>query len=177
MMTTSTAPFPYRDPYILNLEPHHSGLQTPLFFTERSLPPAVDFTFVVERQLEIRLTSIPSEIERHGWNAQFSLPARFEFVVTNDAEGMLLFDSLGHLIVHAPTAKLGYDGSGPSLSKNVMRILGVTEETINEIQAETRGKSKYVVIVSREKHVAQDGLEVAIRGHDVLDTWTWWSGV
>ena len=172
-MTTSTAPFPYKTPYFTQMEPVRFPDRVPVFQTADSMPSMRDFTFIVERQLVDRLSKISSEVERYGWNAQFTSPARLEFVYNDGVEGMLLFDSRGRLIVHVTTAKLGYDGYGGTVSKKIMRALGVPEQLIAQLWRETHGLHPYVIVVSREEHTTEeDGY--AIRGLDVKSEWEWW---
>jgi len=174
-VTTSTAPFPYRLPYYTQLTPTRRYGEQTIFKTPQSLDPMLDFTFLIERELIERLQRIEAEVERQGWNAQFTLPARLEFVFRDGFEGLLLFDSRGHLIVHVGPAKLGYEGHGAQLSKRIMHALGVSDDVVNEIQRDTRGMAPYAIIVSREVHTS-DAHEVSVAEHglEVLPDWEWW---
>ncbi len=52
-----------------------------------------------------------------------------------DSRGVTFFDDQGRLIVHVLHALLGYGGSGPMFSKQIMLHLGVSEEMFQDIQS------------------------------------------
>jgi len=86
----------------------------------------------------------------------FDRPDRIEFVMGEDTfttRGLILFDGRGRLIVHVVNALLGYGGSGPMLSKQILELLGVPGDIFELIQLEadqSKGVQPYKFIVTRE---------------------------
>ena len=67
------------------------------------------------------------------------------FLIADDAEGTEREKVLAHLA----NALLGYDGSGPELSKAILEHLGVPVSVFEAIQDATRNDYPYVVVVRR----------------------------
>lgn len=97
-------------------------------------------------------TSLVNQDGRYG----FGKPTRIELFMGSDTfrtRGLALFDKTGRLIVHVVNALLGYGGSGPHLSWQIMEFLGVSKEIFDKIQAATsqeNGTMPYRVILLRE---------------------------
>lgn len=174
MNATATAPFPYDSVYTDTLMRLLPAGEEPIYQTVTSLPALTDSDFLVWRALEPALDKIRGDVERNKWNAPLALPARLEFFWNDEFTGVVIFDSRGRLIVHSPVALLGYDGSGPGLSKKILLSLGVSQEMFDEIQAEIWNRRPYAVVVSREKRTEENGIKVAQRTLDVESEWTWW---
>ncbi len=106
----------------------------------------------------------------------FSRPVRLE-CFWNDyshKRGITVFDQHGRLIVHVVPALLGYEGSGPALSWQLMERLGVTRELFDQLQTEVHNNRPYMLIVSREQRIEHDDDQRLIpNATPVLDEWTW----
>lgn len=95
--------------------------------------------------------------------------ARIEFVYRTHydkgltLQGAILFDRQGQAILHFGHALLGYEGSGPSHSRDILRLLGLPAgifgDINNEIARDVGRDKKYVVVV--QKHT--DAFWEAIR--------------
>lgn len=175
MATPSTAPFPYRDARSTRLHirqvPENVGF--PYFEEEGSLPVIDTDTYTAWRRLELLFPDATSVEPGHA----FSIPARMEFFwdLQSDSRGVAFFDDRGRLIVHVLHALLGYGGSGPMFSKQIMLHLGVSEEMFQEIQAALWDQRPYKVVLSRERHDILDGdVEVVAPGSGILPNWEWW---
>jgi hypothetical protein len=91
-----------------------------------------------------------------------------------DTRGVAFYDDRGRLIVHVLHSLLGYGGSGPMFSKQIMLHLGVSEEMFQAIQAALWDQRPYKVVLSRERHDAFDGVEVVQSGSGITSEWDWW---
>lgn len=174
MDRTSTAPYPYQRPYMDNLEPAVREFGFPHWSTYMSFPAIDDGTDTSWVRLEIILAGVTALAQQHGWNASFGLPARLEFTWDNasDRRGVLIYDSRGQLIVHVVHALLGYSGSGPALSEQILSALGA-QELFAPMNQAARDRA-YVLVASRQPHGTIQGVDTAIPGMDVEQTWTWW---
>lgn len=179
MSNTSTAPFPYKNAYIDQLEAtsdSYSGLME--FRGGKSLPSIKSDTYEAWRLLEPLLAGIQMVARDKGPEATYGTVARLEFVwdASGDEEfrGVAIFDVNGRLVVHAQHALLGYSGSGPLLSLQIMKQLGITEEMYDDIQRSVWDQRPYTVVISREKHDVIDGVDTAYPTLDVESQWNWW---
>ncbi len=179
MATTSTAPFPYKNAYTDRLQSRtdsYDGMAE--YLQGHSLSPITSDTYDAWRMLEHILKGIEVVARDKGYEATYHTVARLEFFwdETGDQEqrGVAIFDTRGKLIVHALHALLGYSGSGPQLSQQIMMLLGISEHQFNEIQESVRNQRPYLVVVSREKHDVIDGVNTAYPTLDVESTWEWW---
>lgn len=77
------------------------------------------------------------------WKLAGHPPARFEFLRTNDENGVLVFDAEGNLLFHAVGPTLGYNGSGSILSRIIMRASGFSDEDFEMVNAMCREKFTY----------------------------------
>ncbi len=171
-MTTSFAPFPFYDMYTDHLRPLRYPGEAPVYQDESSLPAITATTTSAWQELEPKLLELMTAYDGEHAGPRFGSPARLEFFVSDESEGLNIFDSYGRHIVHVQPAKLGYNGSGPTLSINVMRLLGVSDEIIQQLQTELRGVPLYKVVVTRE--VRADDEIRATAGAEVATGWTWW---
>ena len=91
-------------------------------------------------------------IDRRGG---FAKPARIELYMGADSfrtRGLVIFDESDRLIVHVVNALVGYGGTGPQLSKQILSFLDVSPEIIDEIQAATsqeKGSKPYNILLVR----------------------------
>lgn len=100
--------------------------------------------------------------------------SRVELFSGRNRRGLMLFDNTGVALLHVPPALLGYSGSGPILSEQILTALGVTEEMFREACGAANYDHGYMVIFSREEIQEVNGVETALpRGE--LGEWTWWS--
>lgn len=71
--------------------------------------------------------------------------------------GAVLYDSTGQPVFHFVNALIGYSGSGPALSREILRALGVNDYRIDQINEGVRTlmlrKLPYVVIVELDETV------------------------
>ena len=70
-------------------------------------------------------------------------------------------------------ALLGYGGSGPYLSEQILTLLGVSQEMFEEIQRATWDRP-YLIILSRQKREVIEGVDTAYPTLQVEDEWRWW---
>lgn len=179
MATTSTAPFPYKSAITDRLEAERNYSNGCMEYSHgRSLPPIDDETFGTWRMLEPLLAGIQVLAHEKGFDAAYSTIARLEFFwsVEDDDEyrGVAIFDSRGQLVVHVLHALLGYGGSGPTLSRQIMGLLGVSIEMLDDIQRAVWNQRPYKIVVSREKHDTIEGVDTPYPTLDVEPQWEWW---
>lgn len=177
MAITSTAPFPHTSAYTDRRTPEMGYRSGHLEYQDgRSLRPMDGHTETIWRTLRLILMGIMEDARSRDWNADYSTPARMEFFWDPKAEqrGVVIFDSQGRMIVHVLHALLGYGGSGPGLSENIMKTLGVTEEMIKDIQESVWSEQPYKLIVSRQLHEIIEGVNAAYPTLDVEPEWSWW---
>ena len=149
-----------------------SDVGFPYFEEEDSLPVIDTDTYSAWQRLELLFPDATSVEPGHA----FGVPARMEFFWDLDADtrGVAFYDDRGRLIVHVLHALLGYGGSGPMFSKQIMLHLGVSEEMFQAIQAALWDQRPYKVVLSRERHDAFDGVEVVQSGSGITSEWDWW---
>lgn len=150
----------------------------PLWQDDASMPALTQSTHVVWQQLEPILVRIDEARESEQFTASppFSLPARLELIWDrhhSHRQGLVMFDSQGQLIVHVVHALLGYDGSGPQLSKQILTHLGVGEAMFEQIQHEVRDRP-YLVVLSRQKRRFDQGITTTYPTHEVEGEWEYW---
>lgn len=106
----------------------------------------------------------------------FDTPARLECFWDDNLRkrGITIFDQQGRLIIHVHSALLGYEGSGPRLSWQLMERLGVPRKLFDELQVEANLSRPYMMIVSREQYEHRDGTHYIAIGTPVQDAWTRW---
>lgn len=83
--------------------------------------------------------------------------------------GVVLYDNKGRAVMHVVHALLGYSGSGPALSGQILKALGVPEEMFEEAN-NTVPHQDYVLVFSREQ-VSND---TAVLYGTPRETWEWW---
>lgn len=88
--------------------------------------------------------------------------------------GAVFFDSTGQTVMHVMHALLGYNGSGPTLSKCLLRQLGVEQAMFDELNGRLQNQAYYVILSREATLTHDDGVEVAQRSGPVSDTWRWW---
>jgi len=99
--------------------------------------------------------------------------SRVELFSGRNRRGLMLFDNTGAALLHVPLALLGYSGSGPILSEQILTALGVSKEMFREACSAANYDHGYMVIFSREEIQKVEGVEAAIpRGE--LGEWRWW---
>jgi hypothetical protein len=62
----------------------------------------------------------------------------------SDVRGMLLYQNT-KFVVHVLHALIGYIGAGPTLTKNILVMLGVTEAQFDEVNQQVQNRSAAVV--------------------------------
>ncbi len=168
MANNSTEPFQRRIPLLADIVPEAPSEYGPLLWqTEDSLPAIVDDTDTAWSKLGPTLYDI---VHEESTAFGFEAPTRVELVWDRDPRpallgdqdirGLALFDSNGRLFVHVVHALVGYDGSGPTLSRDILRLIGVPYSVFNEIQAATAHRS-YAIILER---------------HEATGKWRWSEG-
>lgn len=176
MVGFSNAPYPYRLPSVDRLEPQRPLHDYALWQDYRSLPAISSPTDRSWLICKVLLTGVVV-LAGHEDPDSFGLPARLEFF-RNDARyerGVVIFDNQGRMIVHVVHALLGYGGSGPYLSEQILGFLGVPEETFHEIQQAVWQSDRYMVVVSRQQHGVIEGVDAAFFISNVeAEEWTWW---
>lgn len=104
--------------------------------------------------------------------------ARIEFIHswTGNIErrGALVFDNRWEALFCAQHALLGYGGSGPELSLNILMASGVPEELFHEANSLVTSHDYDSVVFSREETYIDDGEVRTSINRPVLDHWTWW---
>ncbi len=177
MAVSTTAPYPYDKPLLAKTPYVVHDHQ----FTWQHLgtfPAITGPTDAAWKQIEIILTGI-IELARHKSYeilTTYSTPARVELLWSRDNRdfrGLVIFDSMGRLIVHVTNALLGYGGSGPYLSEQILTLLGVSNEMFEEIQQATWDRP-YLIILSRQKREVIEGVDTAYPTLQVEDEWRWW---
>lgn len=177
MAVSTTAPYPYDKPLLAKTAYVVHDHQ----FTWQHLgtfPAITGPTDAAWRQIEIILTGV-IELARHKTyeiSTTYSTPARVELLWSRDNRdfrGLVIFDSMGRLIVHVTNALLGYGGSGPYLSEQILTLLGVSQEMFEEIQRATWDRP-YLIILSRQKREVIEGVDTAYPTLQVEDEWQWW---
>lgn len=104
----------------------------------------------------------------------FGLPARVElfwYRERQELRGLAIFDTEERLIVHVAHALLGYSGSGPILTREILKLLGVSKEMFEKLQRAAWDQN-YLIILSRERPAPYEGLDNPQL--DVEPEWTWW---
>ena len=176
MASTSPAPFPYRDARSthLHVRQMHEGIGNFPYFEEEGSLPVIDAdTYSAWRRLELLFPDANTVEPGHP----FGIPARMEFFwdPNFDSRGVAFFDDKGHLIIHVLHALLGYGGSGPMSSKQIMLHLGVSEEMFQDIQSALWDQRPYKVVLSRERHdILDEDVEFVAPGAGILSDWEWW---
>ena len=101
--------------------------------------------------------------------------ARAEFIRNEmlGRRGVVFYDNRGVPLIHVVHALLGYDGSGPDLSRRLLETLGVSELEFDEVNREVGGQD-YVVIFSREQHEERGWVDLPTPWADVRDEWEHW---
>lgn len=177
MAVSTTAPYPYSHPLLAKFTPEEISHQI-VWQPHGSLPAITGPTDAAWNQIEIILTGI-AELARHktyAGSTGYSTPARVELLWSRDNRdfrGLVIFDSQGRLIVHVTNALLGYGGSGPYLSEQILMLLGISKEMFEEIQVSVWDKP-YVVILTRQKHEVYGGVDAAYPTLEVENEWRWW---
>lgn len=174
MASPQSVPFPYREARTSHLTPHrHTDNVGFTYYEEESSLPVIEADrYAAWRRLELLFPDAYS-VEK---DSPFGLPARMEFFwdEVEDTRGVAFFDVQGRLIVHALHALLGYNGSGPRFSQQIMEHLGVSHETFEAIQAEVEQQRPYQIVLSREPHGFVDDIEVVTYMGGVTLDWEWW---
>ena len=131
-------------------------------------------------------------------NSTFGRIARAEFFWVMRSEqkacqGVVLFDNYRRAILHATNALLGYGGSGPDLSRQILMAIGVSEDMFDEVNASVEPREYDNVVFSRESTGVMIGNSMLVGGEPCSDlhrtgdiitnpgdpvsnTWTWWRG-
>ena len=178
MVATSTAPYPYRRPLLAQYKLEIPEFGSPKWENANSFPAIDDATDTAWQQAKIILAGVIALANEKPFagSSGFSLPARVELIWSRgnpELRGLVVFDTQGRLIVHVENALLGYNGSGPSLSQQILSFLDVSPETFEEIQASAWNRP-YLIVLSRQRHEAHKGIDVAYPTLDVEPEWTWW---
>lgn len=193
----------YRTPYIRSLDMYerHEPGRSPRYRT--AMPTFESSTDQDWRALEPLLAGIDALY--HEWtpddpqkpSSTFGRVARVEFIWRHDPatdeeyRGAVLFDNRGRPLLHAMHALLGYGGSGPGFSWQILEALGVPREMFDEVNSSVTPHDYDSVVYSREavgvllEHSLMDsgnyhselhagGVVSTYPGAPVSDTWTWW---
>lgn len=131
-------------------------------------------------------------------SSSFGRVARVEFISKfypenprRSFQGAVLFDNYQRPLFHATNALLGYGGSGPMLSRDILMAIGVPEEMFEEVNQAVEPHQYDNVIFSREtigvmighsaviggvlySDIHRTGDIITNPGDPVSDTWTWW---
>lgn len=178
-MSAGSAPFIYRNPVAYNrIWPEKNYHDMPEF-------PTVYGTFCGStdqdwRTLKILLAGI-NQLHGAENHSDVGAVARVEFFwykevsdPHNRNRGAVVFDNYGNLLLHAPNALLGYGGSGPWLSEQILRAVGVSKEMFNDANGDVWGKD-YTLIFSRQYHDTATGVDLAVPYGPVRREWEWWT--
>lgn len=177
MATTRSAPFPYynaRIDRLTEISERGDGIRFPYYEADDSLPVIDDDTYSALRRIKVLF---PDANSVEPDSADLGLAARLEFFRDDriGSRGVAIFNNEGLLIVHVLHALLGYNGSGPDLSRDIMAQLDVPRRMFDEIQNATWQNWPYLVVVSREQTEQLDRhTVVTVPGARLRDDWDWW---
>jgi hypothetical protein len=87
--------------------------------------------------------------------------------------GLVAFNDQCEALFHAVNALIGYNGSGPILTRQILTTIGVPLEMFERANNEARSGS-YTVVFSREQTEVYEGIVVS-RHEGYLDRWEQWS--
>jgi len=140
---------------------NRDGFGIPYYEDEVSHMPLMEDTFSDWRSLQAIFTDADSVWNEDGTDFRFGTPVRLEafWDLDIDERGIAIFDDRNQLIVHVVTALLGYDGSGPELSRRILEHFGVPEVVFNELQRLLKNDHHYKVVIARER---------------ANSSWIWW---
>lgn len=90
------------------------------------------------RQLKVRFTRV-------------EFIHRVSLIAGVDLDGAILFDQQDRPLLHLPNAQLGYHGSGPGHSKEVLKLIGVPSSIFDQVNSDVeddrkRGKSYAIAV-------------------------------
>lgn len=138
-------------------------------FTVRSGPdPAL-------QQAEIVLAGAKALADKQYGPESFGLPSRIELVSGMDGEdaagGLFVFcpydDGIGeHLLLEVSNALLGYHGSGPNLTRQLLTFLDVPKGMIYAINRAVWHVNPYVVVITVRQYVT-------FSDHTKAPIWDW----
>lgn len=77
------------------------------------------------------------------WKQAGYPPARFEFLHTDNEQGVLVFNVNDKLLFHAVNANLGYNGNGPNLSRAIMKASGFLDDDFDTVNKMCLAKPTY----------------------------------
>jgi len=114
-----------------------------------------------------------------GESSTYGLVSRVEFfsVRVNDCpakRGAVLFDNRGVPLLHAFNALLGYGGSGPDFSRQLLSAIGVPDIMFSDANMMVASGRYDSLIFSRERHEVVEDVDTIFVGADVMDEWNWW---
>lgn len=112
----------------------------------------VDGIYTVDSALDHTVESGPTWEVTPRLNSIFLQPervARLEFVWDGRKKGVIAVGTRDNVLVHITEAILGYEGSGPSLSKDILHFFGVSDEVFEMIQDAAWNARPYLVSLGR----------------------------
>jgi hypothetical protein len=114
-----------------------------------------------------------------GESSTYGLVSRVEFfsVHVNNyptKRGAVLFDNRGEPLLHAFNALLGYGGSGPHFSRQILSAIGVPDQMFSDANKMVVSGEYDSLIFSRERHETVEGIDTVFLGADVMGDWNWW---
>ncbi len=179
MVATSTAPYPYHAPLLAKHKPVVPEFGSPKWESHKSFPAIDTTTDQAWNQVKVILAGVIAlaKDKPYAGSDDYGQPARIELLWdrgNKDLRGLVVFDNQGRLIVHVVNALLGYGGSGPYLTEQILTFLGVSQQMFGELQQASWDRP-YLLILSRQKHEVYEGVDSAYPTLDVESEWTWWS--
>lgn len=173
MLVGTQAATDYRQPYIHSLEAVELSTFIGSPWYETVLPALNRSSHDDWHVLEALLTELDSAGGMILGGVKIGPIARVEFIWKRDKSleyrGAVLFDNNGEAIIHAMHALLGYVGSGPIFSRQIMTKLGVPVEMFNEINSSVKPYEYDTVVFSREARGVTIGRSTLTDGHQHTD--------
>lgn len=173
-MSIAHAPYPYRNAYLdLCTKKEYPGV----FYTEYQTELG-SFDYSTDRAGQLMSYLLPGiEQTARSRPLEAGKIVRAEFIwkrPTRPVEdrGVVLWNNHGQAMIHVVNALLGYSGSGPALSQQILRLLGVPEELFEQANGSVAHQS-YVIVFSRQSHSMVDDVDTAIPFAEPGE-WEWW---
>jgi hypothetical protein len=191
----------YRRPYIRSLDeyiepPRWARYHTPM----QTFDGSTDSDWAAIKHILAGIDALYHEWSMDSPERQsstFGRVARVEFINKQDEvtgverRGAVLFDNYRRPLLHTTNALLGYGGSGPGFSQQILQMLGVPERMFDEANRSVTHGDYDNVVFSREaigvgiaesaviggkyyRDPYNTGDIITQPGMPVADSWTWW---